>query len=188
MPAGAEDTTLRLTFSTGRQAGETLELSQPRIVIGRSRGCDVVVKDRNVSRRHAAITRTLAGGLLIHDLDSVNGTSVDGKKVHGRRELREGSRILVGDTVLEVDGDRPPLRASSERQGKALADRRVTGLKVVAVAIAAIAVAAAVALVVTSDGGGDGKALPGEVPRAVMPAVAHVTTSIAGQRTRNGSG
>ena len=77
----------------GRQA-----LVKPASVLGRSRDCDVVVPDHNVSRRHAEV-RLEDGAHWLVDLDSTNGTLVNGKKVK-RVKLESGDRIEVGSTEL----------------------------------------------------------------------------------------
>jgi len=78
--------------------GGSRELDKPRIVIGRSRECDIQVNDTNVSRQHAAVLRE---GLTysVVDLDSTNGVEVDGKRVK-QLELEEGTRFTVGSTEL----------------------------------------------------------------------------------------
>ena len=82
-----------LVSAGGRQA-----LVKPVSVLGRSRECDIVVPDHNVSRQHAEIH--LEGGAhWLVDLDSTNGTLVNGKKVK-RVKLEAGDRIEVGSTEL----------------------------------------------------------------------------------------
>jgi hypothetical protein len=78
--------------------GGSRELDKPRIVIGRSRECDIQVNDTNVSRQHAAVLRE---GLTysVVDLDSTNGVEVNGKRVK-QLELEEGARFTVGSTEL----------------------------------------------------------------------------------------
>jgi hypothetical protein len=79
-------------------AGRRHELERDRVVIGRSKDCDVQVSDPNVSRRHAEIRREGDAYLLL-DLDSTNGVEVDGKRVK-RLELRDGSRFTIGSTEV----------------------------------------------------------------------------------------
>ncbi len=79
-------------------AGSTHEITQPRVVLGRSRGCDVPVPDVNVSRRHAELRQEGATYWIV-DLDSTNGTAVNGKQV-GRERLRDGDRITLGSTEI----------------------------------------------------------------------------------------
>jgi len=79
-------------------AGSKHEITTPRVVLGRSRACDVPVPDVNVSRRHAELRQEGATYWIV-DLDSTNGTSVNGKSV-ARERLRDGDRITLGSTEI----------------------------------------------------------------------------------------
>ena len=75
------------------------------IVLGRAGGdADVAIDDGTISRRHAVIRRHLAGDLTIADLESTNGTSVDGRQLKAgqSRPLYDGSEISLGSCVLVV--------------------------------------------------------------------------------------
>ena len=87
----AEPTLLALDW-TGRQA---------ELIVGRHRGCDVVLEDLTVSRRHARLVYR-DGTWVLQDLGSTNGTLLNGIRV-GRSELRPGDRLLVGDARLLID-------------------------------------------------------------------------------------
>jgi hypothetical protein len=74
--------------------------------IGRSRECDIVLNDSNVSRRHAEL-RPLGDGWTVTDLGSTNGVRVNGREVRANepQPLQAGDRIDVGtvDARFEVD-------------------------------------------------------------------------------------
>lgn len=74
-------------------------LSKDEIVIGRLEGCDVIVEDPSLSRRHAEIRREGDEWVLI-DLGSTNGTEVNGKRVN-RHRLAPGDRLTFGETTFE---------------------------------------------------------------------------------------
>jgi Protein of unknown function (DUF3662)/FHA domain len=74
------------------------EIDKRRVVIGRSRDCDIQVADPNVSRRHAEI-RQEGSAYWVVDLDSTNGTEVNGRRLK-RAKLRSGDTITVGSTQL----------------------------------------------------------------------------------------
>ena len=76
--------------------GDSLQVKQPRIVIGRSRDCDVQLADANVSRRHAELRQEGASYWIV-DLGSTNGIEVNGKRVK-RAKLRSGDTITLGST------------------------------------------------------------------------------------------
>jgi hypothetical protein len=80
-------------------ASRTLPLSDTTLTIGRLPDCDIVLKDRGASRRHAQI-RTESGVSTLTDLGSTNGTKLNGQTVQTRR-LEDGDRIVIGSTVLE---------------------------------------------------------------------------------------
>jgi hypothetical protein len=70
--------------------------------IGRNDDNDVAIADGRVSRHHARIVAD-GGGFAIEDLQSSNGTFVDGAPVTHTR-LHPGATIVVGETVLEIRG------------------------------------------------------------------------------------
>jgi hypothetical protein len=81
--------------------GETIALADG-LRIGRNDDNDVVIADGRVSRHHARIVAD-GGGFAIEDLQSSNGTFVDGAQVQ-RARLQAGSSIVVGETVLAIRG------------------------------------------------------------------------------------
>ena len=78
--------------------GRTQPLSERRVVLGRSKECDVQVPDSNVSRRHAEL-RQEGSSWWVVDLDSTNGLEVNGKRVQ-RAKLADGDTITLGSTDL----------------------------------------------------------------------------------------
>jgi pSer/pThr/pTyr-binding forkhead associated (FHA) protein len=78
--------------------GRTRVLTEPRLVMGRSKECDLQVPDANVSRRHAEL-RHEGSSWWVVDLDSTNGTDVNGKRVP-RAKLASGDTITLGETEL----------------------------------------------------------------------------------------
>jgi pSer/pThr/pTyr-binding forkhead associated (FHA) protein len=78
--------------------GRRHPVDKRRVVLGRSRECDIQVNDPNVSRRHAEIRQEGATYWLV-DLDSTNGVEVGGKRVK-RLKLEDGTRFTIGSTEL----------------------------------------------------------------------------------------
>jgi hypothetical protein len=70
--------------------------------IGRSDDNDLTLGDGRVSRHHARIVAD-GGGFAIEDLQSANGTFVDGARVR-RARLHAGASIVAGETMLEIRG------------------------------------------------------------------------------------
>jgi hypothetical protein len=84
-----------VTLSIG---GKPREISSRRVVIGRSKDCDLQIADPNASRRHAELRQEGSAYWLI-DLDSTNGSSVNGHRV-SRAKLDSGDVITIGSTEL----------------------------------------------------------------------------------------
>jgi hypothetical protein len=81
--------------------GETIALFDG-LRLGRNEDNDVTIADGRVSRHHARIVAD-GDGFAIEDLQSSNGTFVDGALVQ-RARLHAGASIVVGETVLEIRG------------------------------------------------------------------------------------
>ena len=79
-------------------SGRTHALEGARVVLGRSKDCDLQVEDANVSRRHAELRREGPDWWVV-DLDSTNGTELNGKRV-SKSKLNDGDTITLGGTEL----------------------------------------------------------------------------------------
>jgi len=87
--------------------GTVFERRSGRLVIGRSRSSDVRVDDSTVSRSHARIDYlSPSEGWMLEDLDSANGTYLEGTKV-SQCVLRGGETFRVGDVEILFAGDSP---------------------------------------------------------------------------------
>jgi len=87
-----------LVIVGGELAGTEFELGADETLIGRSPTTDVTVRDENASREHAIIAHDRDGGAYtIEDLQSTNGTRVNGKRVR-TATLADGDEIQVGHT------------------------------------------------------------------------------------------
>lgn len=87
-----------LEIIEGIDKGQIFQLDQETVHIGRHSQCEVVLSDREVSRRHLCIALA-KDGWLIDDLGSTNGTWVNGQMIM-RQILQPGDRIQAGQTVL----------------------------------------------------------------------------------------
>lgn len=94
---------LLLEIVEGPGAGRQLPLERP-VVVGRDAAADVVLDDERVSRQHARITPQ-AGGAVVEDLDSRNGTFVNREEIHSPVTALPGDDVLLGTTVLELRTD-----------------------------------------------------------------------------------
>ena len=82
-----------LAFDGGKH-----EVTERRVVLGRSKDCDIQLPDPNVSRRHAEVRQEGATYWLV-DLDSTNGVEVNGRRVK-RLKLEDGTRFTIGSTDI----------------------------------------------------------------------------------------
>lgn len=87
--------------------GDRIGVEPPGVVIGRSSDADIRVDDPGVSRHHAELRIQWTGThytLELVDLGSTNGSVVDGRRV-STAPVRDGSRITVGGTTLQLELD-----------------------------------------------------------------------------------
>ncbi len=77
-------------------------LDGPIAVLGRSKECDCVIRDPNVSRRHAELRRGETGDWQIVDLGSTNGVKINGRQVETSR-LSPGDDVVIGTSRFTFD-------------------------------------------------------------------------------------
>jgi hypothetical protein len=87
-----------------RVDGRTAIVGSQGAVLGRSRDCDIVLDDANVSRHHAEL-RPSGGSWVVRDLGSTNGVKVNGRRVDGAQSLHAGDAIELGSSrvVFELE-------------------------------------------------------------------------------------
>jgi hypothetical protein len=81
--------------------GRRVPLGERTVVLGRMADCDVVIADPRGSRRHAEI-RPAGNGFVVADLNSMNGTLVNGTAIR-EHPLADGDEIRLGNTVLRFE-------------------------------------------------------------------------------------
>ena len=84
--------------------GQTKRVDKRRVVLGRSRECDVQIEDPNVSRRHAELRQEGAAYWIV-DLESTNGIEVNGHRVQ-RAKLEPGDSFTIGSTDVTFTTER----------------------------------------------------------------------------------
>ena len=82
--------------------GKRMVVGADGAVLGRSRDCDIVLGDANVSRHHAEI-RPAGEGWTIADLGSTNGVLVNGRRVRGAVPLAAGDQVELGTSTLRFE-------------------------------------------------------------------------------------
>ena len=90
-----------LVITAGSLAGQTVELDNAPVTIGRAPESTLVLTDDYASSHHARLVPR-DGQWLIEDLGSTNGTYLDKTKVTGPTPVPPGSKVRIGKTVLEL--------------------------------------------------------------------------------------
>jgi predicted component of type VI protein secretion system len=102
----------RIWVSSGGETPRSVALSGERTVVGRSPEADVRLEDEAVSWNHLEIERR-GEVLMATDLDSRNGTALNGEPLERPRRLRSGDTLIVGGHRLEVSvGPATPVGAT----------------------------------------------------------------------------
>ncbi len=87
-----------LVVLAGSNVGEMYKLEEAEILIGRASNAGIRLNDEGVSRRHARIAKD-ADSIIVEDLQSANGTLVNGEPV-ARRVLVDGDKVMLGSTSV----------------------------------------------------------------------------------------
>src|SRR5450432_2638742 len=89
-----------LTCLTGTLSGQLFKVQKGQLVIGRSPHVELRLDDDGISRNHARI-RSETNRAWIEDMESRNGTFVNGERITSAVELKDGDKVQVGrGTVL----------------------------------------------------------------------------------------
>jgi VWFA-related protein len=98
---------VNLTVLKGRESGRSYQLRlKDTAVVGRRQGCDLVLgEDEQISGRHCEF-ELVDGWVMVGDLQSTNGTSVNSVPVNGRCRLENGDTMLIGKTEFRVTFER----------------------------------------------------------------------------------
>jgi len=113
--------TLTLEIVEGANAGEQFQVVD-LVELGREAN-GVRLDDPLASRHHARVGLDEAHELYIEDLESSNGTFVNGNEVYARTRLEPGDHVLIGTTVIEVRTDREQNLALHRRVAEAAVAR-----------------------------------------------------------------
>jgi adenylate cyclase len=83
------------------------------LLVGRAMACDLAIPDPTVSRQHAEV-ESAPDGVVVRDLQSTNGTYVDGQRVTGEALAPPGSRISFGKVDFDVCEEAPALTTAKD--------------------------------------------------------------------------
>ncbi len=101
--AAGRSASARLFVALGQEAGHELAIGGARVLVGRTRTCDLPLTDTQASKEHIAI-ELQPEGFVLTDLETSNGTKLNGEPVT-RAVLQHMDRIFIGDTVLVFEAD-----------------------------------------------------------------------------------
>lgn len=107
---------VRLVVEQGRRRLRVVRLRGPATRIGRARGSGVRIPSAEVSRQHCVL-RVEDGVVTVEDLDSVNGTFLNGEAVVGCQVVRPGDRLNVGPVTFVVEYELTPEALERLRDG-----------------------------------------------------------------------
>lgn len=106
-----------LVVTVGSNKGAEFKLNSENVQLGRHPSCEITVEDSAVSRHHAEIQER-GGYYYLSDLDSRNGTQVNGTDVKNQRQLNHNDEIQICDTILRFKIDADSSNRSSIDNGK----------------------------------------------------------------------
>jgi len=90
-----------VAIQNGGFQGMRYDITKEETLIGRNPNTDITLLDEGISREHAVVVRDPATGTFtIEDLQSTNGTKVNGKSVRSVT-LANGDRIQLGNTLFQ---------------------------------------------------------------------------------------
>jgi hypothetical protein len=100
-PKSTEQKATKLVVTAGEKIGTEIALAGRQLTIGRAGDSDLVVDDEYTSTHHAKLV-FVNGDWLVQDLDSTNGTLLDGKKVTTTQVVPMNTQVRVGQTAFEL--------------------------------------------------------------------------------------
>jgi pSer/pThr/pTyr-binding forkhead associated (FHA) protein len=113
---------IRLVVEQGRSC-RVLPLPQRVVTLGRSRRCTVRLAAARVSRSHCRLYRVKPGFVVAEDLQSTNGTRLNGDRLNGLQVVRPGDRLKVGPFAFVVEYELTPAALEALRKFDRAAQR-----------------------------------------------------------------
>lgn len=101
IPGGAGERASRLVITSGPREGTEIELSGDQLTIGRSSESGLVIRDDYTSTHHARLL-LWSDQWVIQDLDSTNGTFIDGRRVTVPTPVPLDTTVKIGTTSFEL--------------------------------------------------------------------------------------
>ncbi len=94
------DVSLKIKTEGGDEYTANLKIASS-VIIGRSNACDLTIGDKKMSSQHFAL-EFINGGLFLSDLNSTNGTFINGARIRDKRKVLSGDKVDAGATHITV--------------------------------------------------------------------------------------
>jgi pSer/pThr/pTyr-binding forkhead associated (FHA) protein len=94
---------VKLVVDKGRTQTRSVRLHAAETIVGRRRGANLRIASAEVSRRHCVLHIEEEGYLTVEDLDSANGTFLNGAAITGREVVRPGDHLKIGPLTFVVE-------------------------------------------------------------------------------------
>lgn len=162
-----------ISIDEGPDRGKRVEVSGGSFTIGRHPDSTLVLTDSEASSHHAAIEKTADGKFVLRDLNSTNGTFVNGTRIHGAVPITGSERVSIGQDVISLSLRSPD--ATVVRSGPVVPPRPTPAPPAAAPVLAGVAAASAPAGAAapppgtTPPVGPSGRARPN--PRVAAPVI-----------------
>ncbi|MFA5859255.1 MAG: FHA domain-containing protein [Elusimicrobiota bacterium] len=144
-PAGVRKKTVIMSMPmylrviSGSNKGKKVWVEEDRLTIGRDIGNDFVIENDNmVSGKHAELIKE-NGAWTITDLNSTNGTTVNGKVIQ-KEPLKDGVLISIGSTIMQFI-EYNPGKVTADKENELKDERKTLVSRIIAVAVALIIIA-----------------------------------------------
>jgi pSer/pThr/pTyr-binding forkhead associated (FHA) protein len=93
---------VQLTIIDGPARTASVRLKKADTLVGRQKGCDIRIPSNEISRRHCILSAE-HGTVVVEDLNSANGTYLNGERISGRQKLKAGDRLRIGTLTFRID-------------------------------------------------------------------------------------
>jgi len=114
-----------LVVQTGKFKGKKIKVAGPEVLIGRDEDAGIRIGSDDVSRQHCLLTPA-ESGVMVRDLDSRNGTFIDGVPLGANEDslLSVGSSLTVGPMTFQLGATQPrrPVRPEPAENPQSLSD------------------------------------------------------------------
>jgi hypothetical protein len=98
----SENITPKLVATRGKFARQSWLIERTPLIIGREADCDIVLNEPKISRQHVRLTQLPDGRFQVEDLESLNGTWVNGVPLKGARLLEDGDELDLARMITIV--------------------------------------------------------------------------------------